>query len=173
MPVILNLSSSPYHLGKGAEREQMLATRARDDLVFVVYCNLVGGQDELLFDGASVAIAPDGRVLARGAAFAEDLLVVDLDVGEAVAARLRDTRPRRDLEPLHADVVLPSAPGGSRAPLASEPAEPPASVEAELWAALRVGLQGRGANRMKRGNVMDVQVWQTRASTPSLAKNPF
>jgi NAD+ synthase (glutamine-hydrolysing) len=141
VPVILNLSSSPYHLGKGAEREQMLATRARDDLVFVVYCNLVGGQDELLFDGASVVIAPDGRVLARGAAFAEDLLVVDLDVGEAVAARLRDTRPRRDLEPLHADVVLPSAAGGGRAPLASEPAEPPASVEDELWAALCVGLR--------------------------------
>jgi NAD+ synthase (glutamine-hydrolysing) len=140
VPVILNLSSSPYHVGKGAEREQMLRVRARDDLLFVVYCNLVGGQDELLFDGASVAIAPDGRVLARAAAFAEDLLVVDLDVGEAIAARLRDTRPRRDLEPLAADVVLPSAPG-ERAPLAGGPAPPPASVEEELWAALRVGLR--------------------------------
>ena len=78
--VVLNISASPFHAGKGDEREQMFRTRALSEGVWVVCCNLVGGQDELVFDGRSVAIAPDGTVVARGASFAEDLLVVDVDV---------------------------------------------------------------------------------------------
>ena len=58
--MIANLSASPYHAGKPSEREQMLVQRARDNLATVVFCNLVGGQDELVFDGASVAIDPAG-----------------------------------------------------------------------------------------------------------------
>lgn len=75
--VLLNVSASPYHLGKGAEREEMLRARARDNGMWLAYCNLVGGQDELVFDGRSVVIAPDGEVLARGASFAEDLVIAD------------------------------------------------------------------------------------------------
>jgi NAD+ synthase (glutamine-hydrolysing) len=75
--VLFNISASPYHAGKGDEREQMLQARARDNQMWVVYCNLVGGQDELVFDGRSVIISPDGDVLARGASFAEDLVIAD------------------------------------------------------------------------------------------------
>ena len=77
--VICNLSASPFHSGKGEERERMLAERARQSGAWIAYCNLVGGQDELVFDGRSVVIAPDGTVVARGASFAEDLVVVDID----------------------------------------------------------------------------------------------
>src|SRR3954469_20642118 len=93
--VVVNISASPFHWGKGLSREEMLRTRARDGLCFVAYCNLVGGQDELVFDGRSVVIDPDGDVLARAEAFAEDLLIVDVDPMHAVGARLRATRLRR------------------------------------------------------------------------------
>jgi NAD+ synthase (glutamine-hydrolysing) len=75
--VLLNISASPYHAGKGAEREAMLAERARANRVWLAYCNAVGGQDELVFDGRSVIISPSGEVVARGAAFAEDLVVAE------------------------------------------------------------------------------------------------
>ena len=75
--VLFNISASPFHLGKGGEREAMLVQRARDNGVWVAYCNAVGGQDELVFDGRSVLISPTGEVVARAASFAEDLLVVD------------------------------------------------------------------------------------------------
>ena len=77
--VILNINGSPYHRGKGRFREQMLADRARDNGVYVFYTNLVGGQDELVFDGGSCVFSPSGDVLARGKQFEEDLLIVDID----------------------------------------------------------------------------------------------
>ena len=67
-PLIVNPSASPYHAGKGLERERMLIQRARDNLAAVAFCNLVGGQDELVFDGHSLLIDHEGSVLARGAA---------------------------------------------------------------------------------------------------------
>jgi NAD+ synthase (glutamine-hydrolysing) len=76
--VVLNISASPFHAGKGLEREEMLRTRARDSGVWLAYCNLVGGQDELVFDGRSVLISPDGDIVARGKAFEPDLLVCDI-----------------------------------------------------------------------------------------------
>ena len=84
--VVLNLSASPYHRGKGGEREAMLRERAVECGVWVAYCNLVGGQDELVFDGRSLVISPDGTVAARGAAFAQD--TVFAEVGEGVAPSL-------------------------------------------------------------------------------------
>jgi NAD+ synthase (glutamine-hydrolysing) len=92
--VICNLSASPFHLGKGREREEMLAVRARDNLCWIALVNAVGGQDELLFDGHSLVLDPDGEVVARGPAFEEALLVVDVDVDSAVGQRLRDARRR-------------------------------------------------------------------------------
>jgi NAD+ synthase (glutamine-hydrolysing) len=77
--ILLNLSSSPYHTGKGAERQEMLRRRALRTGTYVAYANLVGGQDELVFDGQSMVVAPDGEVLARGRQFSEDMVIADLD----------------------------------------------------------------------------------------------
>ncbi len=93
--VLVNLSGSPYHRGKGVERERMLAQRAADYGCFVAFCNAVGGQDELVFDGHSLVVDPAGRVVARGAQFEEDLLVVDIDTVSATRRRLHDPRWRQ------------------------------------------------------------------------------
>jgi NAD+ synthase (glutamine-hydrolysing) len=85
--LIINLSSSPYHALKPRDRETMLASRARDHHAYVAYCNLVAGQDELIFDGMSMVLGPDGQTLARGAAFKEDEIIIDLDVTKAQALR--------------------------------------------------------------------------------------
>jgi NAD+ synthase (glutamine-hydrolysing) len=77
--VLLNISSSPYHAGKGGEREDIFRERATTNDAYVAYVNLVGGQDELVFDGHSLVIDPDGDVIARGRQFCEDLVVADLD----------------------------------------------------------------------------------------------
>jgi len=84
--VLLNISASPFHAGKGAEREVMLAQRARDNGMWLAYCNAVGGQDELVFDGRSVVISPSGEVVARGASFAEDLVIADFTPGAKLGA---------------------------------------------------------------------------------------
>jgi NAD+ synthase (glutamine-hydrolysing) len=94
--IIVNISSSPYHAGKSLDRERMLCTRAEDNAVALAYCNLIGGQDELVFDGNSLIINASGHVIARGAAFEEDLIVADLDVERVFAERLHDPRRRRE-----------------------------------------------------------------------------
>src|ERR671920_2017441 len=76
--VLLNISASPYHRLRGAYRERMLGTRASDDGCYVVFCNLVGGQDELVFDGRSAVFDPEGNPIVRAKQFEEDLLFVDL-----------------------------------------------------------------------------------------------
>jgi NAD+ synthase (glutamine-hydrolysing) len=88
--LIVNISASPYHAGKGAEREALFAKRARETGAYVAFCALVGGQDELVFDGHSFVLAPTGEPLARAAQFEEDMLVCDLELdfgGDAVRAR--------------------------------------------------------------------------------------
>ena len=95
--LIVNLSASPFHVGKAEEREEMLVTRARDTSAYFAFCNLVGGQDELVFDGHSVVLDDAGEVIARAAGFQEELLVVDFDPVDAMGRRLRDAR-RRELE---------------------------------------------------------------------------
>ena len=95
--LLVNISASPFHVGKDREREQMLATRARDNVCYVAFVNAVGGQDELVFDGHSVVLDDEGQVLARAPGFEEALLVVDVEPEEAVGRRLRDVR-RRSLE---------------------------------------------------------------------------
>jgi NAD+ synthase (glutamine-hydrolysing) len=96
--VIVNINASPFHLGKSRVREQMLATRARENGVVLTYTNAVGAQDELVFDGSSVILDHQGGVIARGKAFEEDLIVADLNM-EAVARARRTGRkkllPRR------------------------------------------------------------------------------
>ncbi len=129
--LIVNLSASPFHVGKAEDREEMLITRARDNASYLAFCNLVGGQDELVFDGHSVVLDDEGEVLARAPGFEEALLVVDVDPTEAIGRRLRDVR-RRELErsrpsapePVVLDLpaVAPSAPvaAASTAPFESE-----------------------------------------------------
>ena len=92
--LIVNLSASPFHVGKAEEREEMLVTRARDASAYLAFCNLVGGQDELVFDGHSVVLDDSGEVVARAPGFEEHLLVVDIDPVEAIGRRLRDVRRR-------------------------------------------------------------------------------
>ena len=93
--LIVNISASPYHAGKGAHRERMLATRAADNIAIVAFCNLIGGQDELVFDGQSLIFDAQGNPLARGRAFEEDLVVTDLDLGAVFNRRLHDPRRRK------------------------------------------------------------------------------
>ena len=85
--LLLNISSSPYHIRKPVLREDMLRKRAMDYCVYVAFCNLVGGQDELVFDGHSVVISPEGGVLARGRGFYEDLIVCDIDPASVIHKR--------------------------------------------------------------------------------------
>jgi len=92
--LLVNISASPFHVGKDREREEMFKIRARDTTAFVAFCNTVGGQDELLFDGHSVVIDDEGTVLARAPGFEEALLVVDVDPTAVVARRLTDARRR-------------------------------------------------------------------------------
>ncbi|HSJ50295.1 MAG TPA: NAD+ synthase [Actinomycetota bacterium] len=77
-PVILNINGSPYHRGKAGEREEICRDRALETGAWIVYVNAVGGQDELVFDGASLVVAPDGTVRHRALSFDEDLLVVEI-----------------------------------------------------------------------------------------------
>jgi NAD+ synthase (glutamine-hydrolysing) len=141
--LVVNLSASPYHAGKPADRERMLAGRARDNLVGIAFCGLVGGQDELVFDGGSVVIDHEGAVLARSPEFAEDLLVADIDPGAALSARLRDTRPRLAVR---GDVPHAAHLGSfTTAPDSSGATNPSGAVaelldgEAEVYAALVLG----------------------------------
>jgi len=90
--VIVNINASPFHVGKGRFREQMLAARARASGVIVTYTNMVGGQDELVFDGNSLILDHSGNVIARGHAFREELLVADLDVEAVLRSRMAPGR---------------------------------------------------------------------------------
>jgi NAD+ synthase (glutamine-hydrolysing) len=140
--LILNASASPYHAGKGVERERMLVQRARDNIAAVAFCNLVGGQDELVFDGHSLLLDHEGTVLARSPQFAEALTVATVDLQAALTARLRDTRLRKPVAAALPEVQRlgnltrredagQDRPGGDVAPLL----EP----EAEVYAALVLG----------------------------------
>ena len=93
--VIVNISASPYHFGKRNSRERMLGTRASNNVAIVAYNNLVGGQDELVFDGDSVIMDEKGQLIARGKQFEEDLIVADLDVEAVFRTRLHDPRWRK------------------------------------------------------------------------------
>ena len=148
--VLVNLSASPYHAGKGSERERMLIQRARDNLAAVVFCNLVGGQDELVFDGHSLVIDHLGEVIARSPQFAEDLLVADVDVEGPRALRLRDTRQRPAAKrmavkvPVLARLDAPAGAGADREPERPRlggPVAPLLDRPAEVYAALVLGLR--------------------------------
>jgi len=139
--LIVNISASPYQAGKGANREAMVATRAKETGAAIALCNMVGGQDELVFDGHSVLVDRAGTTIARAAQFEEELLICDVAVPAATA------RPEHPAQRTPADVGAepatvvaradPPAPPTTAAPRLVELLEP----DAEVYAALVLGLR--------------------------------
>ncbi len=145
--VLVNISASPYHAGKLDERRRLIATRATENLAVVCYVNLVGAQDEIVFDGGSMVVDPHGETLAEGARFVDDLVVVDVDLDEVFKARLHDARLRTG----HDDEALPLARVHLDTP-STTPAQPKPALpvrapladldeQAEVYTALTVGVR--------------------------------
>ena len=145
--LLVNINGSPFHAGKAAAREKMIATRAADNGLFVAYLNMVGGQDELVFDGASIVCDQEGALLARAPAFAEDLLVVDLDLAAVFRSRLRDPRPRQEKAAILAEIgaaetiTLAEGQLEERTPLPPPALSVPPEPAAEVYLALMVGVR--------------------------------
>ena len=123
--LVANLNASPYHCGKRAERERWVTHHTTEHDLYLCYLNAVGGQDEVVFDGDSMVADPDGRIVARGAQFAEDLMLCDLDIDEA-AAEGADLRGH---------------PGTSRAPLPARDEPDRLGDTGEVWQALVLGVR--------------------------------
>ena len=87
--LILNINASPYYAGRKREREEVIRRQAKQNKVFIAYTNLVGGQDELVFDGQSMVVSPSGRVISKAEAFNEDMLVLDLDIPEVKSKKTK------------------------------------------------------------------------------------
>lgn len=134
--LIVNVNASPYYARRVRERETMLATRAADAQVPVAYVNLVGGQDELVFDGASMVFDETGRLVARAKQFEEDLLIVDLDVRAGFRRRLMDPRGRVSAPPLPEVPVSEARIGAPHDPMRVEPLLAPVH---EVYEALTLG----------------------------------
>ena len=132
----MNLNASPYYAQRLSERETMLATRAADASVPIVYANLVGGQDELVFDGASLVFDEQGVLVARAKQFQTDLLVVDVDVRPTFRRRQLDPRGRVEALPLPEIHVSDRRPLDVRVPARIEPTLSPVR---EVYEALVLG----------------------------------
>ncbi len=138
--LLVNISASPYHAGKGLAREQMIAQRAEDEGVAIAFCALVGGQDELVFDGHSFVADHTGAVLARARQFASELLLCDLDTDAPAATRASHGvgRERATEARGHIDVLGSFTTAGRPATTASHVA-PLLPLGEEVWAALVLG----------------------------------
>jgi len=121
--LVVNLSASPYFAGRLADRDRMLATRAADASCALVYVNAVGGQDELVFDGASLVVDASGDLVARAPQFEEQVMVLDLDVRPVFRKRLLDPRGRATAVPLEEVLVTAAseAADGLARPVLTEP----------------------------------------------------
>jgi NAD+ synthase (glutamine-hydrolysing) len=155
--LLVNLSASPFHLLRDRERQEMFATRARDNSCFVAFCNSVGGQDELIFDGNSLVLDEEGHVLARGPSFEEALLVVDVEPADAIGRRLRDVRRRalaRDRR------ELPDLPvihvGSSRGP--REPVEAVVAPQLDELEQMRLALELGLADYVNKNGFGDIVI---------------
>ena len=139
---VVNVTSSPYHRGRGAQRSAMLARRAAQHGLYVAYVNVVGGQDELVFDGQSVVFGPDGTLLARAPQFRDALLVVDVDA-DAVGPPALDpalTGPELAAVGRPSRITLTSPRASSRAPQPADVAEELDALS-EVYAALVTGVR--------------------------------
>jgi len=141
--LIINISMSPYHIGKGEEREKMLRDRALDAGAFVAYVNGVGGQDELVFDGHSLVIGPDGEILMRGPQFSEALLTIDLDLATVQIAPRKERAPSLwGLEVVEVGISDSDAPPAETSTVAAPPdLAAPLSPAAGVYAALCLGVR--------------------------------
>ena len=138
--VVVNINGSPYYMGKRHVRERIVGARAADNELFIGYVNMVGGQDELVFDGGSVVFGPTGELLARAGQFEEELLTVDLQV-EAALRNRSTTTACPDASAGTTIVAVSDYLESPRQPL--KPAEPMVyDGEAEVYAALVVGHEG-------------------------------
>jgi NAD+ synthase (glutamine-hydrolysing) len=126
--MIVNISASPYHAGKGLERERLFGERARETGAHIAFCAMVGGQDELVFDGHSFVLSPTGETIARAAQFEEDLLVCDLELTaeDEQAGSAEDGQAGSSITP-----IRPARP--LRAAIST--------LEQEVYEALRLGLR--------------------------------
>ncbi|MFL6014599.1 MAG: NAD+ synthase, partial [Gaiellaceae bacterium] len=143
--LLVNVSASPFHVGREIEREEMFVTRARDNASFVAFCNAVGGQDELIFDGHSCVLDDEGEVVARAPGFEEALLVVDVEPEAVIGRRLRDVRRRalareRDVSP-PVQVVHVAASRSDQAPRPGARIEEFESELEQMRLALELGLR--------------------------------
>jgi NAD+ synthase (glutamine-hydrolysing) len=144
--VIVNINASPYHRAKGAFRENMIATRASDNGVAVCHVNMVGGQDELVFDGHSLVFDERGNLIARAGQFREELLVVDIDVEGVLQTRLHDPRHRKERRDVRVaggggKIAVSELPFVADKPPAAPAIAPVLGSEAEVWEALVLGVR--------------------------------
>ncbi len=139
--VIIAINASPYHKGKGKERLKMLAKRAKDNRTFILYANTVGGQDELVFDGHSLALDPKGKLLTAGRQFEEDLVTCDIEIpGEPrCGADLTSDRLTGEQTNFIDSVVLSVRPSGKKKALPGRHATKPCSLPEEVYRALVLG----------------------------------
>jgi NAD+ synthase (glutamine-hydrolysing) len=140
--LLINISSSPYFMKKGQDRERMLSTRAADNRAFLAYCNLVGGQDELIFDGQSMIFDPQGEMIARADQFMEDFLIADLDLKEVLRWRLFDPRRRKQIkeeEQSIQEIKIPKIHILKKSKPVAPKKVSPLSQEAEVYQALVLG----------------------------------
>lgn len=137
--VLISLNASPYTYGEYIFKENFLKARAKENRCYVIYVNLVGGQDELVFDGRSLAVSPEGKILARAKAFEEDLLVVSL-CPEIVKSfklfepRLKEERPFEVLSSLKFSLK-------KEVPLVDSRVEENPQEEKEIYLALKLALK--------------------------------
>lgn len=142
--VIVNINASPFHIGKSRAREQMLATRARENSIILTYTNTVGGQDELVFDGNSVILDQTGEVIARAKSFDEDLIIADLNVDAVARTRMAHGQKKRLTVAMAAAVervTMKMAKAPAKRPRAAPQLEAPLSVLDEVYRALVVGVR--------------------------------
>ena len=144
----ININASPFSLGRVAEREQMLSTRAVDNSIALAYVNAIGGQDELVFDGSSFFVKPDGTLVARASQFVEELLIAEIDLDAVSKPRLHD--PRGRIEIRHGEtntenevehMVLSYTPKLADRESTEMKVALTLSEEEEIWKALVVGVR--------------------------------
>lgn len=114
---VININASPYHAGKIKEREEIVKRQAKDNSLIIIYTNMAGGQDELVFDGQSMVVDKTGKVIYRAEAFREDLYTVDLDVPESKVKNIKDmitvsdkipVKPRQELPKIETKALGPA-----------------------------------------------------------------
>jgi NAD+ synthase (glutamine-hydrolysing) len=137
--LIANINASPYYRGRLAERERMLATRAADASCAVAYVNLLGGQDELVFDGASIILAANGDLVCAAAQFEEAVALVDVDIRPVFRKRLIDPRGRAEAVPLPVTTITEGRQPGRPSSRLPYPAASSLSIEEEIYRALVLG----------------------------------